>query len=88
MALPMNELAGFFISTLFQKTFINLGMGVGEDGQRLPADFGEAQRAIALAACLVKHMEGKWGDLGMEKELETQLASMKLAYARMAPAER
>ena len=86
MALPTVELAGFFISTLYQKTFIAMGMAVGEDGRQLAPDFSEARASIDLAECLLNHMTGKWGDPGLERELESQLAGLKLAYARMAPA--
>jgi hypothetical protein len=86
LALPAEELAGFFISTLFQKAFISIGMPGAPEGERTAPNFPEAKLAINLAAVLIKQMTGKWGDPGLEKELDTQLAGLKLAYARMAPA--
>ncbi|HNW34695.1 MAG TPA: DUF1844 domain-containing protein [Candidatus Ozemobacteraceae bacterium] len=81
------ETAGFMMEILLQKSFITMGLIPNPDTGRRERDLGQTRIAIDLMTATAEQMRGRWGMPGVEQDIEAQLTSLRLQYARMAPAE-
>jgi|GEM_PF-5711975 len=84
LSLNMLETANFFVSIILQKAWIELGLIANPETGQAKANFEEARLAIDLLSAINEKMQGKWGVLGMENEINGQLANLRLNYARLA----
>lgn len=81
------ETAGFMMEMLFQKAFITMGLIPNPETGRRERDLEQTRIAIDLLTATAEQMRGRWGMPGVEQDLEAQLTSLRLQYARMAPQE-
>jgi|GEM_PF-1384659 len=81
------ETAGFMMEILLQKAFITMGLIPNPDTGRRDRDLEQTRIAIDLMTATAEQMRGRWGMPGVEQDIEAQLTSLRLQFARMAPAE-
>ncbi|HOT27731.1 MAG TPA: DUF1844 domain-containing protein [Candidatus Ozemobacteraceae bacterium] len=79
------ETAGFMMEILLQKAFITMGLIPNPETGRRERDLGQTRIAIDLLSATAEQMRGRWGMPGVEQDIEAQLTSLRLQYARMAP---
>lgn len=79
------ETAGFMMEILLQKAFITMGLIPNPETGRRERDLEQTRIAIDLLTATAEQMRGRWGMPGVEQDLEAQLTSLRLQYARMAP---
>ncbi|HEY9069787.1 MAG TPA: DUF1844 domain-containing protein, partial [Candidatus Ozemobacteraceae bacterium] len=79
------ETAGFMMEILLQKAFITMGLVPNPETGRRERDLGQTQIAIDLLTATAEQMRGRWGMPGVEQDVDAQLMSLRLQYARLAP---
>ncbi|OQA06350.1 MAG: hypothetical protein BWY66_01910 [bacterium ADurb.Bin374] len=79
------ETAGFMMEILLQKAFITMGLIPNPETGRRERDLEQTRIAIDLLSATAEQMRGRWGMPGVEQDIEAQLTSLRLQYARMAP---
>ncbi len=79
------ETAGFMMEILLQKAFITMGLMPNPETGRRERDLEQTRIAIDLLSATAEQMRGRWGMPGVEQDIEAQLTSLRLQYARMAP---
>ncbi|HOY68157.1 MAG TPA: DUF1844 domain-containing protein [Candidatus Ozemobacteraceae bacterium] len=79
------ETAGFMMEILLQKAFVTMGMIPNPETGRRERDLDQTQIAIDLLTATAEQMRGRWGMPGVEQDIDAQLMSLRLQYARLAP---
>mgnify|MGYP000931444440 CR=1 FL=1 len=85
ISLKIPEMANFMIGMLLQKAYITMGLIPHPETGKPARDLAEAALAIDLATAVSEQMKGKWGMVGFEKELQTQLTNLRIQYAKLSP---
>lgn len=86
LSLTVGEITNAFTGILIQKAWIHLGLVMHPETGKIEKNLEEARKAIDLFSLIAENMRGRWGDLAMENEIQSQLTTLRLNFAKAGSA--